>query len=275
MREILYTKYEEFGIPHGGDVETPVLRFLHKYRDYDFWFHAIEIAEEVKKAEGLDFYPKSVGDALNRLHYRPERYVVKRKSRRNRRRKEWQLRRNADVYREVEKRIRIYRPSPAEHYEGYHEEAFTEDYIDEISNTAVKLSPLKIALQSIFPPATLPLEIGYQILSNLDTVRNMYNLTTVTLSDEFKNTLNETVKNAAKLAYPHIVGFIAQPIKDAIIPNIIETSSKYLEQKDIFKDVTESLNLDVSYSDDFKDFYKASLSNCLKDKFNRYTGHVG
>lgn len=267
-------KYEEFGIPHGGDVETPVLRFLHKYRDYDFWFHAIEIAEGVEKAEGVDFNPKSVGDALNRLHFRPERYVVKRKSIRDKRHNEWRLRRNADVYREVEKHIRIYRPSPVEHYAGYNEEDFTEDYIDKISNTTVKLFPLKIALQSIFPHGALPLEVGYLILSNLDTVRNMYNLTTVTLSDEFRHTLNETIKAATKLAYPHIVGFIAQPIKDTIIPNIVETSSKYLEQKEVFKDITESLNLDGSYSDDFKDFYKASLSNCLKDKFNRYTGHV-
>ena len=42
-------------------------------------------------------------------------------------------------------------------------------------------------------------------------------------------------------------------MRDTTIPTIVESSSKYLEQKEIFRDFSEALNLD-DYSDDFKDF---------------------
>lgn len=262
-----YTRKQRvFGIRHGGNVEIPILKFLYNRREYDECYYVKTIADAIGICD-----ENSARNALNRLHDRM--YVKKIISRQDARYTVWRIRRNANVYREVEKRIGIYkRPKIFEHHEekDYNEKDSSEDYIDKISTTTVKLSPLKITLQSMFPYGAVPLEIGYQILSNLNTVRNMYNLTTATRSYEFKNSLNETVKDATKLVYPHIAGFIAQPIKDKIIPNIVETSSKYLEEKEIFKDITKYLNLDESYSDDFKDFYKASISNCLKDKFNEY-----
>ncbi|MCK4521251.1 MAG: MarR family transcriptional regulator [Nanoarchaeota archaeon] len=291
-------KIKEFGIKYAGDVETSVLKFLYNNRN--------GLIYPVKTiARSVQINPDSVRGALNRLHER--RYVKKIWSRKDGRITLWRLRRNAKVYQIVEQRIGIHKSSSVIHKNDYsNKNPFIQDYrtnifdrtrnevrsstfkgskffepskthikkdtsehyIDKISKTTIKLSPLKTALQSAFPHIALPLEAGYQILSNLDTIRDSYNLTTDTGSYSLCNALNETVKTATRLAYNHVVNYVSQTIGNAVIPNIVETSSKYLEQKDIFKDITESLNLDESYSDDFKNFYDASLSNCLKNRIN-------
>lgn len=251
-----YTKrHKVFGIKYGGNVEIPVLKFLYSRREYDRMYYVKRIANYIH----LD--SDSVRGALNRLHDRG--YVISDRSRQDERYTIWRIRRNADVYREVEKRIGIRRKTVVGN--DYNEENSNEDYIDQISDTIRELSPFKNALQSAFPHTAVPLEIGYQMLTNLPTVRDIYNLTTASSSDEFKNALNETVEDATKSTYHYIKDVITQPIRDKIIPNIVETSSRYLEKKGLFKDITESFNLDESYSDDFKDFYKTSLSSCLKE----------
>lgn len=103
----------------------------------------------------------------------------------------------------------------------------------------------------------------------------MYKNATSISSSDFVNVFNETIKDSTKLTYPFIEGIIAQPIKDTMITEIVDISSKYLEEKDIFKDVAEIIDKHKSYSDDFKDFYKISLSNCLTNKFEEYTSHIG
>lgn len=132
------------------------------------------------------------------------------------------------------------------------------DSIDKISKVTEKLTPIKTALQLAFPQAVLPIEVGYQVLTNLDTIRDVYNYSGNS-NDEIKKALNETLENAAK----HVINSVVQPIKENMVSDIVDNSSKYLEDKQIFKDITEKLSLGDSYSDDFRDFYKTSLRNCL------------
>ena len=84
--------------------------------------------------------------------------------------------------------------------------------------------------------------------------------------------MNKTVKDATQLAHTEIAGFIAQPISDTVITNIVEISSKYLEEKEIFKDITESFDLTDSYKSDFMKFYETALSNFLRNNSDYHTG---
>lgn len=246
-------RYKVFDVKYAGNVEKPVLKFLYSRREYNKVYYVKGIADEIDADE------TSVLGALNRLFKRRPPLV---KKFREGRYTLWRIRRNTEVYREVEKIIRRRTVKPSN---DYNEENSNEDDVDQISDTIRELSPFKNALQFAFPHTAVPLEIGYQVLTNLPTVRDIYNLTTASSSDEFKNALNETVEDATRSTYHYIKDVITQPIRDKIIPDIAETSSRYLEEKGLFKDITESLNLDESYSDDFKDFYKTSLSSCLKE----------
>lgn len=138
------------------------------------------------------------------------------------------------------------------------ESAQEEDSIDKISKVTEKLTPIKTALQLAFPQAALPIEVGYKVLTNLDTIREVYNYP-ANSNDELKKALNETLENAAK----HVINSVVQPIKENMVSDIIDNSSKYLEDKQVFKDITEKIGLGESYSDDFRDFYKTSLRDGL------------
>ena len=255
-----------FGIKQGGRVETPILEFLYYNQNF---FRTQYIAEKI------GFNHDSVRGALNRLYDRG--YVEKCRSKDDKRYTIWIIKNDANVFREIEKQINTKRSkiSMSGKKKDNKKKNYSEDCLDKISNTTVKLSPLKIALQIMFPEAAVPLEVGYRVFSNLNTGRDMYKNATSVSSSDFGNVFNETINNSTKLAYPFIEGIIAQPIKDTMITEIADISSKYLEEKDIFKDITEIFDKHKSYSDDFKDFYKISLSNCLTNKFNEHTSHVG
>ena len=289
-------KHKVFGIKYGGDVEIPVLKFLYHHRGGGCFY-----TKTIASAVHID--SDSVRGALDRLHDRG--YVKKFVSRKDGRYRIWRIRRNANVYRQVERRIGIYKKNKNPKFQddiygkyfGQHSTRVNEDtktheedrditpktlfpklpkpelnkdqnkgIIDRISKTTKRLSPLKTALQSAFPHMALPIEAGYHILSNLDTIRDVYKLTTNVVSRPLNDILSETVKGAAGLVCKHLLGSVTQSIGSTIIPNIVETSSKYLEEKDIFNDVTEALKLDESHSEDFKDFYETSLSNSLRKR---------
>ncbi len=136
------------------------------------------------------------------------------------------------------------------------------DYINKISKTTEKLTPFKIALQSAFPQVAVPIEVGYKVLTNLDTIKYNYNYS-ITPDDKLKKALNDILKDAVK----YIAIFAIQPIKDSVISIIVDNSSKYLDEKRLFKDLTEKLGLDESYVNNFKDFYKTSMKNYLNQEF--------
>jgi hypothetical protein len=240
---------KEFGIYHGGNIETPILKFLYSMREYDECYSAALIATAIK----CDV--ESVRGALSRL--RERKYVKSFYSSRDRRQYVWRIRRDAKVYRIVERRIGILR--------NYESEDSEEDYTTTVSHVAERLSPLKEAIKVMFPAAAIPVEVGYQILSNLDTVRNIYNLANADSinSNDLRIVLNDAVSNATRMAISQLGEFAVRPIKEKVIPNFVENSCKYLDGKGVFKDVTTSLGLDESYSEQLKDFYNKSLNNCL------------
>ncbi len=139
-----------------------------------------------------------------------------------------------------------------------------EGIINKISEKAEKLTPFKIALQLAFPQAALPIEGVYQVLTNLDTIRNMYNYSG-TPNNDLKKAFSEIVEGATK----NIANSTIQQIKDITISNIVDNSAKYLDEKQVFEDLTEKLNLDKSNINNFKDFYKTSLKNYIDREFEK------
>lgn len=256
-----------FGIKHGGIIEISILKLLYQYNQK--FFDTQEIAEMLRIEQS------SARGALNRLYNRG--CVEKNRSTYDKRLKIWKIKNDINLFREIENQInsKISRSSKRSEKKDNIEKKHGEDNLDKISNTTVQLSPLKIALQILFPEAAVPLEVGYRVFSNLNAGRDMYKNATSVSSSDFENVFNETIKDSTKLAYPFIEGIIAQPIKDTMITEIVDISSKYLEDKDIFKDVAEIFDEHKSYSGDFKDFYKTSLSNCLTNKLKEYTSHIG
>lgn len=136
-----------------------------------------------------------------------------------------------------------------------------EGIIDKISETTEKLAPIKSALQLAFPHASPAIEVGYQVLTSLDTIRDMYNYNG-TSHNELKNTLNENLKEAAKYV-------INSTIHHATISTIVDYSSNYLDEKQVFEALAEGLKFDKSYSHTFKEFYQTSLKNVLNQEFDK------
>ena len=100
-------RHREFGIPYGGDVETPILKFLYHRRKIDEKkYYVVTIARAIGISDR-----DSVREALNRLFNRS--YVEKFKEGRY---TLWRLRDDAEVKREVEERIGYRRPTPMEHH---------------------------------------------------------------------------------------------------------------------------------------------------------------
>lgn len=121
----------------------------------------------------------------------------------------------------------------------------SQELMDEISKAA---RPIKILFEWAFPPATPAIEVVYQIITNT----------------KLKKALNGFLETTAK----YVLNSAIQSIKEDKISDIVDISSKYWEDKHAFKDITEKLNLGDSYSDDFRDFYKTSLSNCLNQIYD-------
>lgn len=245
-------------ISRKGDVEIPILSFLYNYRNNGFFY-----VENIAQYVNINSYRvsnDSVRDALNRLWQKS--YVEKRKRGKY---TLWRITRNINVYPEIKHRIGIFiKPTPIS-YPKDKKSIPEEDYISKISKTTKELTPLKNTFQAVIPQLAGPIEVGYQILSNLDTIRNLYNCHGST-SYELKNALNETLKDITK----NVVNSAIQPIKQDIISNIVGSTSNYMDEKQVFKDITEVLKLDESYSDDFKDFYQTSLNNYLNQEFDEH-----
>ncbi len=120
-----------------------------------------------------------------------------------------------------------------------------QEIMDEISKAS---RPIKILFEWAFPPATPAIEVVYQIITN----------------NKLKKALNGFLETTAK----YVLNSAIQSIKEDKISDIVDISSKYWEDKHVFKDITEKFNLGDSYSDDFRDFYKTSLSNCLNQIYD-------
>lgn len=138
-----------------------------------------------------------------------------------------------------------------------------ESYIDKISKTTAKLTPIKVALKYAFPQAAPAIEVGYQFLTNLDTIRGRCNYIGTTRND-LKNVINETIEDAAK----YVFNSSLKSIKENTISNLVEYSSNYLDEKQVFEALTEELKFDKSYSHAFKEFYQTSLKNVLNQEFD-------
>lgn len=244
-------------ISRGRDVEVPVLSFLYNCRKNDV-FYVKDITQNVN-INSYHVSDDSVRDALNRLWQK--KYVEKFKKGKY---TLWRITRNIYAYPEIKRRIGI-SIKPISIAYPKDKKSIQEDFIYKISKTTKELTTLKNTFQMIIPQYAGPIEVGYQILSNLDTIRNLYNCDD-SASYELKNALNETLKDITK----NVVNSAIQPIKQDTISNIVESSSKYLEEKQVFKDIIEVFKLDESYSDDFKDFYQTSLNNYLNQEFDEH-----
>lgn len=138
-----------------------------------------------------------------------------------------------------------------------------EGIMDGISKKTKKLTPLKFALQLIFPQAILPIEGVYQVLTHLDIISNINGHNSST-NNSFKKALNEVFGDMTKF----IADSTINEVKDTAISNIVDNSAQYLDEKQVFEDLTEKLNLD-KYTNDFKDFYKTSFKNYLNQEFEK------
>ncbi|HDL01560.1 MAG TPA: hypothetical protein ENH23_04935 [candidate division Zixibacteria bacterium] len=246
-----------FGIKHAGDVEKAVLKFLYKRRNENYLYYVKTISQAVN----MD--TDSVRGALNRLYER--RYVKKDWDDEDRRYTLWRIRRNRNVFRIVEQRIGIQK-KPKRKPIDRTQIPNKSDYVEKISETAIKFRPLKTALQLAFPKAALPMEMGYRVLTNLNTIRNMYDTYDGESSFQLRNVLNDTVSDATKFTFTQLANYSLQPVKGEVVSTIVESSSEYLEKKEVFKDLTDALQLDESHSRFFKMFYQNSLKNYLNQK---------
>lgn len=247
-------KHKEFGIKYGGAVETPVLKFLYNRRGENRLFYVRTISRAVR------IETDSVRGALNRLW--EKRYVKKFKKGKY---TLWRIKRNRNVYRLVEQRIGILKKPKPKHIDRK-PIPNKSDHVDKISKAAVKLRPLKTALQLAFPKAALPMEVGYRVLANLSTIRNTYSIYGGASYYELRNALNETVQDSTKSTVTYLARSGIQHVNEEAVSTIVGYTSEYLEKKDVFKDLTEALKMDESYSESFKDFYQITLKNYLNQK---------
>jgi DNA-binding MarR family transcriptional regulator len=196
-----------------------------------------------------------VRGALNRLEKRG--FVNKTWDGQDRRYTLWRITRNKEVYRNVEQKIGISKKRrPPTETPPPTKIAIQPrpDYVKNISTTTRKLSPLKSALKIAFPHAAPPIEVGYQVLANLNTIRDGYKAYSkadpslkIALNSTITSAVNHTIQNASSFG---ISGFA-------------RVSANYLENRQVFSDLTQQLNLDESYSKTFKSFYQASMKKSL------------
>ena len=254
--------YNRFGIRYGGEVEIRILKFLYDNRGYLYYVERI--------AKEIHGDTDSVRSALNRLYDRG--YVIKRISKQDKRYNLYALKNDAKVYQKVIRRINLReRPFKTTGYsDDYSEsEVDEEDMIDKISNTASRLAPAKTVMQLAFPPSAPAIEVGYQFVSHLGTMRDVYNLARD--GSDLEEVLYKTSEGAAKFVCQKVVDSATQPIRDTAIPEAVKASSKFLEEQQVFSKVTRELKLDNSYKDTFKEFYESSLEEGLKGVLDKVT----
>lgn len=146
--------------------------------------------------------------------------------------------------------------------QNYEEENSNQerDLTDTIAETTKKYRPIKYMFQFIFPTLAPPIEGFYLVLTNLNKIRDVYNFT-ISPSDQLNKPLDETIGD--------VVGKItktAMPLIDSNILEITDKSIEYLEEKNVFKDLTEVVGLEEYYSNSFKEFYSTSLKNSLNQE---------
>lgn len=155
-------------------------------------------------------------------------------------------------------------PTPTRRHaeQNYEEENSNQerDRIDAIAETTKKYRPIKYVFQFLFPNLAPLMEGFYLVLTNLNKIRDLYNFTN-SPSEQLNNPLNETIGD--------VVGKITKtaiPLVDSNILEITDKSIEYLEEKNVFKDLTEVVGLEKHYSNSFKEFYSTSLKNSLNQE---------
>ena len=120
-----------FGIKHGGNVETSILKLLYRYNQNFFFVQEI--------ADHLKIKSNSARGALNRLH---DRGCVEKKRAHNKKYTIWKIKNDIILFREMEKQISSKRSTISKNCEkkDNDEKKSSDDYLDKISNTTVQFS---------------------------------------------------------------------------------------------------------------------------------------
>ena len=140
------------------------------------------------------------------------------------------------------------------------------DTIDNITKNAIKIKPLKSIIQLAFPHAALPIEIGFQIITHLDVIKNGCNFNS-SPSEELRKPLNEYVGDIARMT----MNATDLPLVESNISEIASKASEKLQETNTLKDLTEAFNLEEFYINSLKEFYNTSLKNSLNQELKDNT----
>ena len=152
---------------------------------------------------------------------------------------------------------------------------------DEPLKIAWKITSIlsKTAFRYSFPQASVPI----QAISSPEKIEkvyeNVYKIRHIASDDpkklrDAKNALNETLEDVAKYAVKGILDKDIQKMvecsseyleENEVFKKIVQRSSEAMENKKVFKEITKSFELNEYYAKQLKDFYEKSLSGCLKE----------
>ena len=117
---------------------------------------------------------------------------------------------------------------------------------------------IKTVSQALCPAAALPIEIGFQVITHLDIIRDGYNFNS-SPSEELKKPLNEYMGDIVEMT----MNATGLPLEVGNISEIVSKASETLQETNALKDLTEVFDFEDYYSNTFNDFYNTSLKNSL------------
>jgi uncharacterized membrane-anchored protein YjiN (DUF445 family) len=121
--------------------------------------------------------------------------------------------------------------------------------------------PVVSLVEASFPSAAPAIEVGYQIILNLDTVQEICRITTS--PNSFERKLSDVTKLAVSKATRNLVDEVAGfPLKE-VNSTVVRTISGELEKKRVFDELAESLRREVS-SAMIKEFFDDAMLKLIE-----------